>query len=46
VQQQAGVAQVLELLADFVAHMPVAGMEFFQMRRQLVGVVVGEFDNN
>jgi hypothetical protein len=36
--QPAGIAQDLELLADFILHMPVVRMELFQFAREGVGV--------
>jgi len=42
VQEQARIAQHLQLLADFVPHMPVIGMEFLQFAGQAVNVLVFE----
>lgn len=42
-EEEAGVAQYLELLADFVADVPIAGMQFLQSRGQGVRILVGEF---
>ena len=38
VKQQADITQDLELLADFVADMPIIRMEFFQLAGEGVGV--------
>lgn len=42
VLQEAGVAEDLELLADFVADVAVVGVEFFQFALKCVDVFVGE----
>lgn len=42
VGEKAGVAEDLELLADFVADVAVVGMEFFQFGSEGVNVFVGE----
>jgi len=43
VEEEAGVAQYLKLLADFVADVPIAGMQFLKSRGQGVRIFVGEF---
>ena len=43
VGEETGVAEDLELLADFVADVAVVGMEFFQLAGVGVNVFVGEF---
>ncbi len=41
--QEAGVAEDLKLLADFVPDVAIAGMKFFKMGNELVDLGVGEF---
>src|SRR5882757_9558530 len=43
VEDEAGVAEDLKLLADFVADVPIAGMQFLKSRGQGVRILVGEF---
>jgi len=43
VEEEAGVAEDLKLLADFVADVPIAGMQFLQSRGQRVRIIIGEF---
>ena len=43
VEEEAGVAEDLKLLADFVADVPIAGMQFLKSRGQRVRILVGEF---
>jgi hypothetical protein len=43
VQQQTEVAQNLQLLADFVADMPIIGMQLLQLALEGVGVGGREF---
>jgi len=43
VEEEAGVAEDLKLLADFVADVPIAGMQFLKSRGQGVRILVGEF---
>ena len=42
-EEEAGVAEDLKLLADFVADVPIAGMQFLKPRGQGVRILVGEF---
>src|SRR5258708_36030288 len=42
-KKEAGVAEDLKLLADFVADVPIAGMQFLKSQGQGVRILVGEF---
>jgi hypothetical protein len=43
VDQQSGIAQDLKLLADFIPHMPVVGMQFLQFAGVGVNILIREF---